>query len=213
MPNEPVVNEAATQASRRRLELSDLAPKLKPFLRAKELDDVLLFWAPVDRFPMGFQVRSWWTVFMNRLKQVMQAQSLRQENFLQFKAVVNQQTERFLATSMEYKPLAGLTLRPGSKLPKPPTSEDIEKAIQQGGFKIENFVGDYAYWFMKKQDELQRQDFFGLGGMIFLWLKADPNTKPPDLRLPPGAKRHMESEGIDLQSALEETYAFQDSFL
>lgn len=143
----------------------------------------------------------------------MEAEALRQENFLQFKVLVNEQTERFLTTSLEYKPLAGLTLRPGGTLPKPPRVEDIEKAIQQGGFKIEDFIGDYAYWFMKKQDAPQRRDFFGLGGMIFLWLKQDANSKPPDLNLPPAAKRYMESSGIDVQGVLEETYAFQESFL
>lgn len=60
------VTNMVRAATRQRLQPADEARQLKPFLRARELEDVLLLWAPVDRFPMNSEIRTWWMAFMDR---------------------------------------------------------------------------------------------------------------------------------------------------
>jgi hypothetical protein len=198
--------------NRRRLEpIHDL--DLKPFLRAEELEDISLYWAPVDTFPMNFRLRSWWMTFLTRFKEVMAKQSLRQENFLQFKTIAVEKPDRFMAMASEFVPLTGISVKPGETIPGIPDLEEVKKAVYREGFRIEKYVADYAYWFINKQDQKQRQQFFGMGGMTFLWLKEDPAAKPPDLKLPLAARRLMEAHGTDIEGRLRGTYAMQESFL
>ena len=155
----------------------------------------------------------WFLHFVTRLNKSLAKRGLRQENFLRFRIVSAQQTERFLQTSLEYEPIAGYAIPPDGKLVKPPTAEDIEKAIKNGGFKLADWVGDYTYWFLQKQDERQRKDFFGLGGMLLLWLPADPNATPPAVEMPTQAQQYLTENGHDMAAVLNGLYALQDAFL
>ncbi len=162
---------------------------------------------------MPFRVQQWFHVFLTLLKATLAKGGLRQENFVRFRLVAEDHTERFLNTSLEYEPLAGYAIPPDGFKVKAPTSEDIEKAIKDGGFKLADWVGDYTYWFLQKQDERQRQDFFGAGGMMLLWLKPDAKAVPPVMDLPAPAKEWLRENGHDMQGVLEGLYRLQDGFL
>jgi hypothetical protein len=196
-------------ATLRRLEPTGIYP----FHRASSIKTISTYWIGGFEYPMPFSVRLWFFTFFNLLKEAMASREFRQENFMRFRIVAEMQSERFLQTSLEYQPLAGYAIPPDGTMVKPPTTEDIEKAIKNGGFKLQDWVGDYTYWFLKQQDERQRQDFFGLGGMMFLWLKPDPNTIPPDLDIPGPAQRYLDEQGQDLAATARDLYRLQDSFL
>ncbi len=199
----------AEQPRRKRLEPVTIAP----FHRAQAITTASVYWIGGFTFPMPFRVRQWFLAFLTKLKAELTKRGLRQENFLRFKVVARHETERFLATSREYKPLAGYALPPGGGTVKAPTSEDIEKAIQNGGFKLEDWIGDYTYWFLRKHDERQQQDFFGMGGMILLWLEPDSATVPPELDMPEVAQAYLAESGTDMAGTLQELYSLQDGFL
>jgi hypothetical protein len=184
-----------------------------PFHRSEKIQTIAAYWIGGFPYPMPFRVRQWFLAFITLLKTTLAERNLRQENFLRFRVVAEEQTERFLQTSMEYEPLAGFAIPPDGDIVKPPTTEDIEKAIKNGGFKLSDWVGDYTYWFLKKQDERQRQDFFGIGGMMLLWLKPDEATKPPEMNMPAPAQAYFDENGHDMNAVLEGLYALQDGFL
>lgn len=203
--------EIAVEETLRRVRLE--AVEIAPFHRANTIEDISVYWVGGFQFPMPFRVRLWFLAFVTKLKAAVAERGARQENFLRFKVVARQETERFLQTSREYKPLAGFAIPPDGGLAKLPTSEDIEQSIKDGGFKLEDWVGDYTYWFLKKQDERQRQDFFGLGGMILLWLEPDPNTAPPELDMPEAAQDYFAESGNDMGAVAQELYSLQEGFL
>ncbi len=204
--------EVAQTDRRRRLEPVERDIQLKPFLRAHELEDVSLYWAPVDSFPMSFRVRTWWMNFLTRFRKLMAERDLRQENFLQFKTVTAEKSGHFMSNALDFVPVAGLGLKPGATLPPLPEADQLRKDSLQADFSMDKHIPDYTYWFVRKQDEEQRQHFFGMGGMVFLWLKEDPATRPPDLKLPPSVRRMLESRGSNIQQHLQTTYALLDSF-
>ena len=197
------------QSVRSRLEPMEIYP----FHRSRKVQTLSVYWIGGFPFPMPFRVRQWFFTFLNLLKAELAERGLRQENFLRFRVVAREQTERFLQTSLDYEPLAGYAIPPDGKAVKPPTTEDIENAIKNGGFKLEDWVGDYTYWFLKKQDERQRHDFFGTGGMMLLWLKRDPDTKPPKIDVPAPAQAYLDEQGHDMGAVLDGLYALQDGFL
>jgi hypothetical protein len=194
---------------RRRLEPT----RIYPFHRSNRVQTLSVYWIGGFSFPMPFRVQQWFIAFLDLLKAALAERGLRQENFLRFRIVIRQQTERFIETSRDYEPLAGYAIAPDGKPKKPPTKEDIENAVKNGGFRMEDWVDDYTYWFSKKQDERQRRDFFGIGGMILLWLKPDPDTKPPKIDIPPPAQAYLDEHGHDLGAVLDGLYALQDGFL
>jgi hypothetical protein len=89
------------------------AVEVAPFRRAQRIEHASVYWIGGFKFPMPFRVRQWFLTFVTRLKAVMAVDGLRQENFLRFKVVAREQTDRFLQTSREYKPLAGFAIPPG----------------------------------------------------------------------------------------------------
>jgi hypothetical protein len=194
---------------RRRLE----SVEIYPFHRSAKIQTISTYWIGGFPYPMPFQVRQWFLGFVTLLKAALAERGLRQENFLRFRIVAEQKTERFLQTSLDYEPLAGYAIPPDGTTVKPPTTAEIEKAIKNGGFKLQDWVGDYTYWFLKKQDERQRQDFFGLGGMMLLWLKYDEKTRPPKVDMPAPAQSYLDEHGHNMAEVLQELYALQDGFL
>lgn len=204
-----VLAASSSPARRRRLEQTEIYP----FHRSAKIETHSVYWIGGYSFPMPFRVRQWFLVFLTALKSALSERGLRQENFLRFRSVAREQTERFLETSLDYEPLAGYAIPPDGATVKPPTTEDIEKAIKNGGFKLEDWVGDFTYWFMKKHEERQRHDFFGAGGMILLWLKPDENSKPPKIDMPAPAQTYLDENGHDMNGLIEGLYALQDSFL
>jgi hypothetical protein len=172
-----------------------------------------VYWIGGFPYPMPFLVQRWFHTFLSLLKEEVSKRDLRQENFVRFRSVAQEHTERFLETSLEYEPLAGFAIPPDGAKVKPPTAKDIEDAIKNGGFKLADWIGDYTFWFLQKQDERQRQDFFGVGGMLLLWLKPDPNAAPPAMPFPAPAQAWLQENGHNLQGTLDGLYRLQDGFL
>ena len=199
---------------RRRLGPLNKTSQLLPFMRASALTDIALYWLPVRAYPMSFEERRWALDFFRHLKNKMDTRSLRLESFLQFKALYPDLLNRFLSRSQDYSPLLGLLLQPGGSMPDPPTFEDIEAEVKKGGpVDVKQWMADYCYWFMAKQDERQREDFFGLGGMILLFLKTDPDATPPVLKIPKVMRSHPALQDVDIESKMAIAYSLQDKFL
>ena len=204
----------AVVKERRRLESRDKSTKLRPFVRATEISDVALYWLPVE-YPMRTRERLWVLAFLQHLKsRLVSEKNLRLETFLQFKALYPDLLNRFLARSMEFQPLTGLLLQPGTKPPDLPTFEDIEAEVKKGGpVDVNQWMADYCYWFMAKQDEQQREDFLGTGGLVFLFLAPDPNSEPPDLKIPKVMRTHPALKDVDVEARMAAAYSLQDKFL
>ncbi len=194
---------------RRRLSSAEIFP----FHRSRKIETASVYWIGGFPYPMPFLVQQWFHTFINVLKEVLAQRGLRQENFIRFRIVSEEQAERFLQTSLEYEPLAGYAIPPDGTKVKPPTAQDIENAIKNGGFKLSDWIGDYTYWFLQKQDERQRQDFFGIGDMMLLWLKPDVQTSAPAIEIPASAKAWLEENGHDMQGVVDGLYRLQDGFL
>ena len=200
---------------RKRLEPRDKSPQLSPFVRATKLTDIALYWLPVRQYPMRSPERQWILAFLARLKsKLAAAKKLRLETFLQFKALYPDLLDLFLSRSMEYQPMTGLLLQPGAKPPELPAAKDIEAEVAKGGgVDVNQWMAEYCYWFMAKQDEQQRKDFLGAGGMMFLFMEADPNAKPPDIKISKVMRTHPAFKDVDIQGKMAIASSMQDKFL
>src|SRR5262249_43366976 len=69
------------------------------------------------------------------------------------------------------------------------------------------------YWFIAKQDEQQREDFLGWGGMLLLFLASDPNTKPPEVKIPKVMRTHPAFKSAEIEPKMAMAYSLQDKFL
>lgn len=205
----------AVKTARARLEPHDKTALLRPFSRAKRLQDMALYWLPVSGYPLPSRERSWLLAFIRCLKATLAAQKqLRLETFLQFKTVYPDLQDRFINRSQEYQPLTGLLLAPGAKMPDAPDIKQIEDEVKKGGaVDVKQWMADYCHWFLAKKDEPQLQDFFGSGGMTLLFLKPDPNTQPPELKIPKIMRTHPAFRNAELESTRAVAYSLQDKFL
>jgi hypothetical protein len=210
-----VDGSSAAKTARARLEPYDKTAVLRPFSRAKRLAEVALYWLPVSGYPLPSRERLWVLAFFRHLKSALAAsQQLRLETFLQFKTVYPELQNLFLSKSREYQPMTGLQLAPGATLPQAPQMKQIEDEIKKGGsVDVKQWMADYCYWFVAKKDEPQLQDFFGCGGMTLLFLKSDPATQPPDLKIPRIMRTHPAFKGPESESARAIAYSLQDKFL
>lgn len=110
--------------------------------------------------------------------------------------------------------MAGLLLQPQAKPPNLPTAEEVEAEVKKGGpVDVKQWMADYCYWFIAKQDERQLEDFLGWGGMMFLFLAGDPKTKPPELKIPNVIRTHPAFKDADVKSSMAMAYSLQDKFL
>jgi hypothetical protein len=207
--------QTAVGTARRRLETPvEKRALLRPFKRATELRDIALYWLPVSQYPVRARERSWILAFTRSLKSTLAlSKQLRLETFLQFKALYPDLLDMFLSRSRQYQPLTGLVLQPGAKLPELPDFEDIEAEVKKGGpVNVQQWMPDYCYWFMAKQDEQQREDFIGLGGMTILFLAPDQNAQP-DLKIPKIMRTHPAMKNVDIESKMRIAHSLQDKFL
>jgi hypothetical protein len=206
--------DSAVKTARARLEPHDKTALLRPFSRAKRLTDVVLYWLPVSGYPLPSRERLWLLAFFRQLKSVLTSRQLRLETFLQFKMVYPDLQNLFLSKSQEYQPMTGLQLAPGARLPQAPDMKQIEDEIKKGGsVDVKQWMADYCYWFVAKKDEPQLQDFFGCGGMTLLFIKPDPATQPPNLKIPKIMRTHPAFKGPESESARAIAYSLQDRFL
>lgn len=178
-----------TATERRRL--TPLEEKtIAPFVRAQQIEDISLYWLPVSTFPMRPDQREWLMDFHRRIAEHMAKESqCREELFLRFKSIYPDLNDQFSRTSMEFAPIMGGGIAPGSSLPEKITmdalKEQVDEATKKGTLvDVQRWMPDMTYWFAKKLPEKQRECFLGFGGLVTLFLQPDPFTKPPEIKLP-----------------------------
>jgi hypothetical protein len=187
-----------------------------PWIRADRLDDCFLFWLPVGGFPITHDEKKWVTEFLTRLAlSLNQHHNLRCEIFMQYKCVGGDIANDFMKYRRKSFALMGLGRRPGATITALPTSEQLQDIVKNNkSFEIEQWVGDYSFWFIAKQPERQRELFLGLGGMTTIFLPPDPKTKAPPLPCTPALRAaHPAFQKFDVDATHEATYAMSDAFL
>jgi hypothetical protein len=188
---------------------------LLPWRRAEQLKPCFLYWAPVNQFPVPVHQKKWLLEFFNRLTQQLQAsRGLRPELFLQFKSLLDPQLKKkFLNHAADLCPITGLSRRPGAPLQQPPDPEDV-KAIIEGRkeFVFGDYVADYAYWFVDKSAEKQRELFLGEGGLTMLYLKPDPATQAPPVPFSAAVRKRPIFQKFDVDRLFARTIALRDGF-
>jgi hypothetical protein len=171
-------------------------------------------------FPAASAQRQWLLAFLDALSANLQKElKLHQQTFLQMKSVHPDLLNDFIKNSMEFTPLFGLSRRPGAPVPPLPDTEyvdDLQKGRQ--AWKFGDRMADYCYWFIGRQEQKQRQLFFGYGGLTTIFIKPDPNAVPPPPRpIPPGVKRSPifapVFEQWNPQQGVDTAYALKSEFL
>ncbi len=193
-------------------------PAIRPFSRAQQLVDISLYWIPVRAYPVPSLQRKWLLDFLVRLKHhLAKTAGLRVENFLQLKYLQRGLHDKFNKTMMEYHPTTGLGIAPGASLPETPTSTEVKELVEGGtpgqDLNLDHLTADYCCWFVKKQDELQRADFFGVGGMVLVFLEPDPATQPPKFELPRFLQTHPAFKDQNVDEPLRLAFSLKDGFL
>ena len=165
-------------------------PSLLPFVRAESTTDCSVYWCGVGEFPVNSYERTWFLEFLRRLsRHLQQTRKLRESNFLQNKSLLPDLMELFVKRSPEYVPIAGMTLIPGTAPVKLPAAEDIQKQVKEDSDAKRNpdlkrWMPDYAHLLLSPDTPAQREDFFGHGGMLGLFLPPDPRQPEPLPELP-----------------------------
>ncbi len=187
-----------------------------PWVRAQQLTDCSLFWLPVQSFPVSHDEKLWLSEFLARFSQRMRADhDLRAEIFLQYKSLSGEMANEFLKYRRKCLTLMGLGRRPGATIPALPSGGQLREIVKKGdSFDINQWVGDYSYWFIMKQPDRQRELFLGCGGMTIILLPPDPKTKAPKLPFTPALRAaHPAFQKFDVDGLHEATYAMGDVFL
>jgi hypothetical protein len=160
---------------------------VEPFVRAAAVTDCSVYWCGVGQFPMDAYERAWLLEFLRRLAERLKAtDGLREETFLQAKAVLPDLMDIYLKRSRTYMPFTGMTLTPGTAPAKPPSADEMRKELEKAGKNnssadVAGWMPDYSHHFLDKSAEAQREDFFGHGGMFSLLMAPDAK---PRLTLP-----------------------------
>ena len=187
-----------------------------PWVLAEQMNDCHLFWLPVSGFPMRHEEKTWLTEFQSRLiARLEEKYDLRTEIFLQYKSLTDGLGDAFLKYRRQCLTLMGLGRKPGGTIPSLPTAAQLRMiAREEKAFDIDQWVGDYSYWFIMKQPERQRELFLGSGGLTTILLPPDPKTKAPRLPYTPALRAaHPAFQKFDVDAVHASTYAMGDEFL
>ncbi len=192
---------------------------LKPLRRAEQLEDLFLYWVPVTSYPIPEGERAWLNELLDRLSSYLVEQhKLRAEVFLEYKTVYPDLLDRFLDLAFDLTPIMGFGYKPGVPLPPFPTMEDLQPFIDgKKKFNFGDYVGDYIYWFLAKEEKLQRKNFLGYGGMAILFLPPDPAAIPAKLPISPKLKEHPMFKELftrfDMDKVNARAHALSDKWL
>jgi hypothetical protein len=190
---------------------------LLPFVRATAIEDISVYWLPVSEFPIGFRQRAWILEFLDLLNEELKNDKQTVETFLQLKYARTELNERFTNTLMEYRPMTGLLLAPGGALPHDLTpleaKELSENPGKDGTIDIDYLAPDYTAWFAGQQHSEQRRDFFGIGGMMLLWIDEGGEPAPPTFAIPNVLRTHPAMKGVDFEAQMRRGLRLQHPFL
>lgn len=193
--------------------LAPLENPTRPWRRAKQMTQCWLYWAPVHSFPVSLEQRQWFLKFFDRLITALGQQGLGPEIFLQLKTIQPALNDAFHGSALDFLPIAGLGRRPAGVLPTKLTADDV-KAMQDGKkkFEMDEYLGDYCYWFLNKVERKQRELFFGHGGMTIIFVKPDKKTQPPAFRIPTAISSHPFFQQVDLSKMMTCSASMTDGF-
>ena len=205
------------KAPRRRLSDLKTSRGLFPFVRANAIEDLSLYWLPASEFPIRFAQRRWILEFFKRLDCDLKKAKLAIEQFLQLKYTRTELNELFLNTMFEYRPITGILLAPGQQLPQPPTSLEIKRLTEshgpEGTINLDHLAPDYCAWFSGSKQEEQRNDFFGVGGMLLIWIDEGQEAPIPQFDIPRVILTHPALKGVNFQELLRKGNRLQHPFL
>ncbi|QEE28344.1 hypothetical protein FTW19_10240 [Terriglobus albidus] len=212
-----MTQEFVSTPARRRLTAVRSLRQLEPFHRANAIDDISLYWLPVSEFPIKFRQREWVLKFITRLDEELKQEKQTSENFLLLKYTRTDLNERFVNTMFDYRPMTGMLLAPNQQLPAVPTSMEIKKLTENhssdGLLNLDHLVPEYCAWFAGEQQPQQRQDFFGAGGMLMLWIDAGQEPAGPKIELPRVLATHPAMKGTDFAAMIRKGARLQHPFL
>src|SRR3984885_11147852 len=165
--------------------LEETAQRLLPLRRAESLTDYFLYWIPVSARRVPLTQRVWLNAFLDRLSDyLVQKCEMRSEVFLQYKTVFPDLLEIFLDLSLDLIPIMGFGRKPGVPLPPIPDEEEIKKLGEGKAFVFGDYVGDFTYWFLGKDERKERESFLGYGGMTLLFPAPEPPGPPQNKAFP-----------------------------
>ena len=212
-------------AERERLTPIDRSAELLPWRRARELTRCALYWMPVASFPLASAQRGWLLEFLKRFTVLTAADgALRHEQFLQYKTIYPNLMRPLLDTMTDLMPVLGLGRRPGAPLPQFPSEQDIQKTTKKMFESLKRdeplpmadprqHMPDYAYWFLDKSHEQQRELFFGHGGLTLVALKPH-GKKPPPLLISKAQMAKMPMfQKMDVEKIVARAASLEDPFL
>ena len=188
-----------------------------PWVRAHDaLPDCTLFWMPVSGFPVRKHEKVWITEFLAQLSSRLSEDFiLRCEIFFQYKRISAELSDPFRTYSPKCLKLMGVGRCAESDLPVMPTPEKVRELIENGEkIDIQSWIADFLIWFITKQPQQQRDLFLGHGGMMTLFLPADPKATPPKLPITPALRAAMPVfQKMDVESIVEGAFVTRNSFL
>lgn len=209
-------NQSSMQPRARLSEIKTLR-HLSPFVRATAIEDISLYWLPVSGFPIPAAQHTWILEFFDQLDQELKKGQQTVEMFLQLKYTRGELNERFTNTLLEYRPITGLLLPPGGQLPKAPTALEVKQMTdhpgKDGTISIDHLAPDYTVWFAGQKHREQRQDFFGVGGMLQLWIDEGGEPAPPSFEIPNVLRTHPAMKGVDFEAQMRRGLRLQHPFL
>ena len=205
----------ARQASGRITPL-DRARELFPWRRAQQLTQSYVYWMPATAFPMPDGERQWFLEFIQRLADGMAKDfGLSPQVFLRSRTLELSEKVKteFVKAALDLRPVLGLSRRPNSKPPALPTEQDL-KDLQEGRkrFNYADYAADYSYWLRTNAFTNGLQRFFGHGGMSIVFLKPDPKTQPPQVRLPKAIREHPMMKQLDVEQSTAAAFALLADF-
>jgi hypothetical protein len=202
-----------------RSRLSDIKSSrdLLPFLRASVIEDVSLYWLSVRGFPIESRQKQWILAFLENLKDELKKDKQVVETFLQLKYTRTDLNERFTNSLFEYRPMTGILIAPDGQLPKELTSLEAKRLTEShaadGTINLDHLVPDYCAWFAGSQDSNQRDDFFGVGGMLMIWIDEGQEHAPFQFDIPRVIRTHPAMKDVDLEGQMRRGMRLQHPFL
>lgn len=187
-----------------------------PIRKSRDVTVCSLYWIPVSDIPTYGREIDWLHCFFDELHAVLTKDNkLRQESFLQMKltAPMGHVKETLHKHQARLMPLMGLGRKPHGKLPPIPTEEDLEPIIKgKAKFDFNEYVADYMFWFLERDERWKRELFLGYGGYTMIYLPPDPATMPPPIPDYPVIREMPAFKHFNTDSLWEATFRLGDAF-
>ena len=187
-----------------------------PIRKSTEVTVCSLYWIPVSDVPVYGREMYWLRRFFDELHVVLTKENkLRQESFLQMKLAspLGHVKDTLHKNQMRLMPLMGLGRKPQGKLPPIPTEEDLEPIMKgKAKFDFNEYVADYIFWFLERDEQWKRELFLGYGGYTMIYLPPDPATTPPPIPDYPAVREMQAFKHFDMDSLWQATFLLGDSF-